>query len=56
MSSLTKIIITGNKEGTGKTIIAALHKKVNLIDTDPNQAFKFWSIQAPFLKKKEDVR
>jgi len=43
--SLTKIVITGNKGGTGKTTIAALlaeyltyqKKKVNLIDTDPNQ-------------------
>jgi len=43
---LTKIVITGNKGGTGKTTIAALlteyltyqKKKVNLIDTDPNQA------------------
>jgi len=47
---LTKIVITGNKGGTGKTTIAALlaeyltyqKKKVNLIDTDPNQALKFW--------------
>ena len=47
---LTKIVITGNKGGTGKTTIAALlaeyltyqKKKVNLIDTDPNQALQFW--------------
>src|ERR1043166_3650640 len=52
MPKLTKIVITGNKGGTGKTTIAALladyllfqnqKKKVNLIDTDPNQALKFW--------------
>jgi len=50
VSSLTKIVITGNKGGTGKTTISALlaeylnyqKKKVNLIDTDPNQALKFW--------------
>ena len=49
-SKLTKIVITGNTGGTGKTTIAALlanyltyqKKKVNLIDTDPNQALKFW--------------
>ena len=49
-SKLTKIVITGNKGGTGKTTITALlaeylthqKKKVNLIDTDPNQALKFW--------------
>jgi Mrp family chromosome partitioning ATPase len=48
--SLTKIVLTGNKGGTGKTTIAALlteyltyqKNKVNLIDTDPNQALKFW--------------
>ena len=48
--SLTKIVITGNKGGTGKTTIAALlaeyltyqGKKVNLIDTDPNQALQSW--------------
>ena len=48
--SLTKIVITGNKGGTGKTTIAALlteyltyqKKKVNLIDTDPNQALQSW--------------
>src|SRR3954467_9726745 len=47
---LTKIVITGNKGGTGKTTITALlaeyltyqKKKVNLIDTDPNQALQFW--------------
>lgn len=47
---LTKIVITGNKGGTGKTTIAALlaeyltyqKKKVNLIDTDPNQALQSW--------------
>jgi Mrp family chromosome partitioning ATPase len=47
--SLTKIVITGNKGGTGKTTLTALlaeyltyqKKKVNLIDTDPNQALKF---------------
>jgi len=47
-SKLTKIVITGNKGGTGKTTIAALlaeyltyqKKKVNLIDTDPNQALQ----------------
>jgi len=46
--SLTKIVITGNKGGTGKTTIAALlaeyltyqGQKVNLIDTDPNQALQ----------------
>jgi len=45
---LTKIVITGNKGGTGKTTIAALlteylnyqNKKVQLIDTDPNQALQ----------------
>jgi len=45
---LTKIVITGNKGGTGKTTIAALlteylayrGKRVNLIDTDPNQALQ----------------
>jgi cellulose biosynthesis protein BcsQ len=50
VSSLTKIVITGNKGGTGKTTITALlaeylthqKNKVNLIDTDPNQALKFW--------------
>jgi len=49
-SKLAKIVITGNKGGTGKTTITALlaeylthqKKKVNLIDTDPNQALKFW--------------
>lgn len=48
--SLTKIVITGNKGGTGKTTIAALlaeylnyqNKKVQLIDTDPNQALQTW--------------
>jgi cellulose biosynthesis protein BcsQ len=48
MANLTKIVVTGNKGGTGKTTIAALlteylicqKKKVNLIDTDPNQAFQ----------------
>jgi cellulose biosynthesis protein BcsQ len=48
MYNLTKIVITGNKGGTGKTTIAALlteyliyqRRKVNLIDTDPNQAFQ----------------
>jgi anion-transporting ArsA/GET3 family ATPase len=48
--SLIKIVITGNKGGTGKTTIAALlteylnhlHKKVQLIDTDPNQALQAW--------------
>ena len=47
---LIKIVITGNKGGTGKTTIAALlteyltyqKKKVNLIDTDPNQALQAW--------------
>jgi len=47
---LTKIVITGNKGGTGKTTVAALlteyltyqGKKVNLIDTDPNQALQSW--------------
>src|SRR5439155_7907012 len=47
---LIKIVITGNKGGTGKTTITALlaeylihqKKKVNLIDTDPSQALKFW--------------
>ena len=47
---LIKIVITGNKGGTGKTTIAALlaeyltyqKKKVNLIDADPNQAFQSW--------------
>lgn len=47
---LTKIVITGNKGGTGKTTITALlteylnyqKKKVNLIDVDPNHALKFW--------------
>ena len=42
---LTKVVIAGNKGGTGKTTIAALlteyltyqGKRVNLIDTDPNQ-------------------
>jgi Mrp family chromosome partitioning ATPase len=45
---LTKIVITGNKGGTGKTTIAALlteylnyqNQKVQLIDTDPNQALQ----------------
>jgi chromosome partitioning protein len=45
-----KIVITGNKGGTGKTTIAALlaeyliyqAKKVNLIDTDPNRALQTW--------------
>jgi len=45
---LTKVVITGNKGGTGKTTIAALlaeylnhqNKKVQLIDTDPNQALQ----------------
>ena len=49
-SKLTKIVLTGNKGGTGKTTITALlaeylthqKKKVQLIDTDPNQALKFW--------------
>ena len=48
MSNLAKIVITGNKGGTGKTTITALlteyliyqKKKVNLIDTDPNQALQ----------------
>ena len=48
--TFTKIVITGNKGGTGKTTIAALlaeyliyqKRKVNLIDTDPNQAFNVW--------------
>ena len=48
--SLIKIVITGNKGGTGKTTIAALlaeylnyqNKKVQLIDTDPNQALQAW--------------
>jgi cellulose biosynthesis protein BcsQ len=47
---LIKIVITGNKGGTGKTTIVALlaeylnyqKKKVNLIDTDPNQALQSW--------------
>ena len=47
---LIKIVITGNKGGTGKTTIAALlaeylnhqNKKVQLIDTDPNQALQAW--------------
>ena len=47
---LIKIVITGNKGGTGKTTIAVLlteyltyqKKKVNLIDTDPNQALQAW--------------
>ena len=47
---LIKIVITGNKGGTGKTTITALlteyltyqKKKVNLIDTDPNQALQSW--------------
>lgn len=47
---LIKIVITGNKGGTGKTTIAALlteyltyqNKKVNLIDIDPNQALQSW--------------
>ena len=51
VSSLTKIVITGNKGGTGKTTITALlaeyltyqKKKVNLIDTDPNQALQTWT-------------
>jgi cellulose biosynthesis protein BcsQ len=49
-NNLTKIVITGNKGGTGKTTITALlveyllhqKKKVNLIDTDPNQALQTW--------------
>lgn len=48
--SLIKIVITGNKGGTGKTTIAALlteyltyqKMKVNLIDADPNQALQSW--------------
>lgn len=48
--TLNKIVITGNKGGTGKTTITALlveyltcqKKKVNLIDTDPNQALQTW--------------
>jgi cellulose biosynthesis protein BcsQ len=48
INTLTTIVITGNKGGTGKTTIAALlaeyllwhRKKVNLIDTDPNQALQ----------------
>src|SRR3954453_1235572 len=51
VSSLTKIVITRNKGGTGKTTITALlaeyltyqKKKVNLIDTDPNQALQTWT-------------
>jgi chromosome partitioning protein len=51
MPNLTKIVITGNKGGTGKTTITALlaeyltyqKKKVNLIDTDPNQALQTWT-------------
>jgi cellulose biosynthesis protein BcsQ len=47
-NNLTTIVITGNKGGTGKTTIAALlaeyliyhKKKVNLIDTDPNQTLQ----------------
>lgn len=47
---LTKIVLTGNKGGTGKTTITALlaeyliyqGQKVNLIDTDPNQALHSW--------------
>ncbi len=47
---LIKIVITGNKGGTGKTTITALlaeyltyqGKKVNLIDTDSNQALQSW--------------
>src|SRR3954451_11792951 len=47
---LTKIVITGNKGGTGKTTITALlteylnhqKKKVNLTDVDPNQALQNW--------------
>ena len=50
MSNLAKIVITGNKGGTGKTTITALlveyliyqNKKINLIDTDPNQALQTW--------------
>jgi cellulose biosynthesis protein BcsQ len=46
---LIKIVITGNKGGTGKTTIAALlteylnyqKKRVNLIDTDPQRACQF---------------
>jgi cellulose biosynthesis protein BcsQ len=49
-NTLTTIVITGNKGGTGKTTIVALlteyllhrRKKVNLIDTDPNQALQTW--------------
>jgi cellulose biosynthesis protein BcsQ len=45
---LTKIVLTGNKGGTGKTTLAALlteylnhrKKKIQLIDTDPNQALQ----------------
>jgi cellulose biosynthesis protein BcsQ len=47
-NTLTTIVITGNKGGTGKTTIAALladyliyhKKKVNLVDTDPNQTLQ----------------
>jgi len=50
MPNLTKIVITGNKGGTGKTTITALlaeyltyqKKKINLTDTDPNQALQTW--------------
>jgi cellulose biosynthesis protein BcsQ len=46
--SLVRLVFTGSKGGTGKTTLAALvseyltyyKKKVNLIDTDPNQALK----------------
>jgi cellulose biosynthesis protein BcsQ len=49
-SKLTKIVLTGQKGGTGKTTITALlteyllnqKKKINLVDTDPTQALKFW--------------
>jgi cellulose biosynthesis protein BcsQ len=50
ISKLIKIVITGNKGGTGKTTLTALlteyltyqKKKVNLIDADANQALQFW--------------
>jgi cellulose biosynthesis protein BcsQ len=49
MSKLIKVVITGNKGGTGKTTLTALlteyltyqKKKVNLIDSDANQALQF---------------
>jgi cellulose biosynthesis protein BcsQ len=48
LKTLTKIVITDNKGGTGKTTITALlseyltyqGKKINLIDTDPSQALQ----------------